>query len=259
MTVTLSEAPCCTSHPVVRELTMMSPLSRSAGSMVTHRRLPPVPCRSLRRSQQLWTVTTQTCTNTLREGSGLFAVTDPCQVFGKKKKTWLMWIGGDRRGETLTICLKCKPAAWTGRSSGRGSNLEERRGEEMREEGRPGQRRSGRHRRAAINVRAEECADCRPTPAGINQQIKNKQRLAWAEGDRDRGRGGLQWLSRHTSCPVHFSQSSGSVWGVHGERYTRQKNICPNSSRSTRWAKETGFSSLNSFKLMLKARLLMSL
>lgn len=77
-------------------------------------------------------------------------------------------------------------------------------------EGRPRRRRSGRHRRTAINVRAEECADCRPTPAGINQQIKNKQRLAWVEGDRDRGRGGLQRLSRHTSGPVRISQTSGT-------------------------------------------------
>lgn len=126
--------------------------------------------------------------------------------------------------ETLTICPKCKPAAWTGRSSGRGSNLEGRRGE--------GQRRSGRHRRAAINVRGEECADCRPTPAGINQQIKNKQGLAWAEGDRDRGRGGLQRLSRSRvpSCRVAcaFYGLAGGMWRPRrGERYTRHKTFAP--------------------------------
>lgn len=41
-------------------------------------------------------------------------------------KAWSMRPGGHGGGETLTRCLMCKPAAWTGRSSGRGSNLEER-------------------------------------------------------------------------------------------------------------------------------------
>lgn len=69
----------------------------------------------------------------------MFAVTDPCQVWGKetKKKTKnkplvQCELEVTRRAETLTICLKCKPAAWTGRSSGRGSNLEGRGGEGRR-------------------------------------------------------------------------------------------------------------------------------
>lgn len=175
--------------PLTRQLTMMSPLSRSAGSMVTHRRLPPVPWRSLRRSQQLWNVTTHAYKHATRRLRFVcLAVTDPCQVWGKETNP-----------PPPKSLVQCELEATRGRQR---HSLYARSVNQLHglvdlqegvvtwrgggERGGEGQRRSGRHRRAAINVRGEECADCRPTPAGINQQIKNKQGLAWVEGDGDR-------------------------------------------------------------------------
>lgn len=72
--------------------------------------------------------------------------------------------------QRLTKCLKCTPTAWTGRSSRRGSSLEEEGGERKWDT-------------ESIMV-VEEGGMCwlPPPPSGLDHQIKDKQTSLWGRG-----------------------------------------------------------------------------
>lgn len=135
----------------------MSPFSNSAGSMVTHRRLPPVPWRSLQTSQ---------CTNRCSMWPNMDKHTIKgwlvcCYIFTDyyqhiRPVSWQQKI--------LTICQKCIPTAWTDRSSRRGSTLG------------GGQRNPDIA--SIINKKREECADCHPRLQDMIIRLKiNRQSL----------------------------------------------------------------------------------